>query len=124
MAKKAEKTKYRFVDNRLNLEFQIVDYFLHKTDCAKEKHPEKAVYIDYRNWTRNCLTVSKIKLETNYSLKYTVMLYWSIVFFVVAIIAALFGFRGIASVTSSIAKFLFFIFIVLFVLSLLYQGFA
>ncbi len=46
------------------------------------------------------------------------MLYSSAVFFIIAIIAALFGFGGIAEGATSIAKVLFFIFIVLFVLSL------
>lgn len=47
------------------------------------------------------------------------MLYWSLVFFVVAIVAAIFGFGGIAAGAVSIAKILFFIFLVLFVASLL-----
>ncbi len=48
------------------------------------------------------------------------MLYWAAVFFVIAIIAAMFGFGGIAAGATSIAKVLFFVFIVLFVLSLLF----
>jgi|GEM_PF-78881 len=47
------------------------------------------------------------------------MLYWSLVFFVVAIMAAILGFGGIAAGASQTAKTLFFVFIVLFVLSLL-----
>lgn len=47
------------------------------------------------------------------------MLYWSLVFFVVALIAAIFGFGGIAAGAVSIAQVLFYIFLVLFVLSLL-----
>lgn len=46
------------------------------------------------------------------------MLYWSLVFLVVAIIAALFGFGLIASAAAGIAKILFFIFLVVFVISL------
>ena len=46
------------------------------------------------------------------------MLYWAAVFFVVALIAALFGFTGIAVAAAEIAKILFFIFVVLFVISL------
>lgn len=46
------------------------------------------------------------------------MLGWSILFFIVAIIAALFGFGGIASASAGIAQILFFIFLVLFVASL------
>lgn len=46
------------------------------------------------------------------------MLHYAIVFFVIALIAALFGFGGIAAGASEIAKILFFIFVVLFVISL------
>ncbi|MGR6872148.1 DUF1328 domain-containing protein [Pseudomonas sp. HK3] len=47
------------------------------------------------------------------------MLHWAVVFFVVSIVAALFGFGGIASSAVGIAKVLFFIFIVLFAISLI-----
>ena len=47
------------------------------------------------------------------------MLYWAIVFLVVAIIAGLFGFGGIASASAGIAQILFFIFLVLLVISLI-----
>jgi uncharacterized membrane protein YtjA (UPF0391 family) len=47
------------------------------------------------------------------------MLYWSLAFFVVAIIAGVFGFFGIASAAEGIAKILFFLFAVLFVFSLI-----
>jgi uncharacterized membrane protein YtjA (UPF0391 family) len=46
------------------------------------------------------------------------MLYYAAVFFVIALIAALFGFGGIAVGAVEIAKLLFFIFLVLFVVSL------
>jgi|TARA_B110000211_G_C13938458_1_gene490502 uncharacterized membrane protein YtjA (UPF0391 family) len=46
------------------------------------------------------------------------MLHWALVFFIVSIVAALFGFGGIASSAVGIAKVLFFIFIVLFAISL------
>lgn len=48
-----------------------------------------------------------------------VMLHYAIVFFVIAIIAAIFGFGGIAAGAVGIAKVLFFIFIVLFLVSLI-----
>ncbi|MDZ4858353.1 MAG: DUF1328 domain-containing protein [Candidatus Hydrogenedentes bacterium] len=48
------------------------------------------------------------------------MLYWALVFFVVAILAAVFGFGGIATAATGIAKILFFIFVVLFLVSLLF----
>ena len=47
------------------------------------------------------------------------MLRWTVIFLVVAIIAAIFGFGGIAAGAESIAKVLFFIFIVLFLISLI-----
>ncbi len=46
------------------------------------------------------------------------MLHYALIFFVVAIIAAVFGFGGIASASAGIAQILFFIFLVLFVISL------
>lgn len=50
------------------------------------------------------------------------MLKWSLIFLVIAIIAALFGFGVIASTAASIAKVLFFIFLVLFVITLIAGG--
>ncbi|SJZ87508.1 DUF1328 domain-containing protein [Sediminibacterium ginsengisoli] len=47
------------------------------------------------------------------------MLKWSFAFFVIALIAALFGFTGIASGAASIAKTLFFIFIVIWLVLLI-----
>ena len=47
------------------------------------------------------------------------MLTWAIAFFIIAIIAAIFGFGGIAVEAVTIGKILFFIFIVLFVISLI-----
>ena len=41
------------------------------------------------------------------------MLRWALIFFVVAIVAALFGFTGIASASAGIAQILFFVFVVL-----------
>jgi uncharacterized membrane protein YtjA (UPF0391 family) len=47
------------------------------------------------------------------------MLYWALVFFVVAIIAGLLNFTQISAGALSIARVLFFIFLILLVLSLL-----
>lgn len=46
------------------------------------------------------------------------MLKWSLVFFVISIIAAFFGFGGIAETTSGIAQVLFFLFLAAFVVTL------
>jgi uncharacterized membrane protein YtjA (UPF0391 family) len=47
------------------------------------------------------------------------MLHYAIVFFVIALVAALFGFTGIAAGAVEIAKILFFVFLILFVVSLI-----
>lgn len=47
------------------------------------------------------------------------MLRYAVVFFIIAIVAALFGFGGIAAGATEIAKILFFIFVALFVVSLI-----
>ena len=51
------------------------------------------------------------------------MLYYALVFFVLAIIAGAFGFGLIASTAVGIAKILFFLFVVLFLISLIGGGF-
>jgi uncharacterized membrane protein YtjA (UPF0391 family) len=53
------------------------------------------------------------------TLKPETMLRWSLIFLVVALVAALFGFTGIAEGAASISKILFYIFLVLFVLALI-----
>ena len=52
------------------------------------------------------------------------MLKWAAIFFVIAIIAAVFGFSNISRGAMGIAKVLFFIFIVIFVILLLMGLFA
>jgi len=49
------------------------------------------------------------------------MLYWSVVFFIISMIAALFGFGGISAASAGIAQILFFIFVVLFAVTLLFH---
>jgi uncharacterized membrane protein YtjA (UPF0391 family) len=46
------------------------------------------------------------------------MLHYALIFFVVALIAAVLGFGGIAGAAAGIAKILFFVFLILFVVSL------
>lgn len=52
------------------------------------------------------------------------LLNWSLIFLVLAIIAAIFGFGGIAQESAGIAKILFFVFIVIYVITYLmnYMG--
>jgi len=47
------------------------------------------------------------------------LLGWAVIFLVIALIAALFGFGGIASASAGMAKILFFIFLAIFVVLLL-----
>lgn len=47
------------------------------------------------------------------------MLRWAIAFFVIALIAAVFGFTGIASAAAGIAQVIFFIALAVFVLALI-----
>ena len=47
------------------------------------------------------------------------MLHYALVFFVIALIAALLGFSGIAAGAVEIAKILFFVFVLLFLVSLI-----
>jgi uncharacterized membrane protein YtjA (UPF0391 family) len=49
------------------------------------------------------------------------MLNWMITFFILAVVAAIFGFGGLAGTFAEIAKFLAILFVALFVISLLYN---
>jgi uncharacterized membrane protein YtjA (UPF0391 family) len=46
------------------------------------------------------------------------MLSWALTFFIVAIIAAVFGFGGISTSAAGIAQVLFFVFVIVFLVSL------
>ena len=46
------------------------------------------------------------------------MLYWALIFLIVALIAAALGFGGVAAGAGMIAKVLFFLFLVLFLVAL------
>ncbi len=48
------------------------------------------------------------------------MLSWAVVFLIIAVVAAFFGFGGIAGAATLVAKILFFIFVVLFLVSLVF----
>jgi uncharacterized membrane protein YtjA (UPF0391 family) len=58
--------------------------------------------------------VTRTTLEDN------VMLYWTAVFFVIALVAAVLGFGGVASSAAGVAKILFFVFLILGALSLIF----
>jgi uncharacterized membrane protein YtjA (UPF0391 family) len=48
------------------------------------------------------------------------MLKWAILFFLISVIAAYFGFTGVASTTRTIAKVLFFIALAIFLIVLIF----
>lgn len=60
--------------------------------------------------------------STNGSGESLPMLYWTIVFIVVAVIAELLGLSGVAGEAAWIAHVLFVIFLVLFIVSLIFRG--
>jgi uncharacterized membrane protein YtjA (UPF0391 family) len=62
---------------------------------------------------------SSLAIDTDRTVERMNMLHYALVFFIIALIAALFGFGGIAAGAAEIAKILFFIFAVLFLVSLL-----
>jgi uncharacterized membrane protein YtjA (UPF0391 family) len=49
----------------------------------------------------------------NFNQEVTSMLRWAVIFLIIALVAALFGFTGIASAAAGIAKLLFFLFLVM-----------
>ena len=50
------------------------------------------------------------------------MLHYTVIFFVIALIAAVFGFTGIAAGATEIAKILFFVFLAITIISFLLGG--
>ena len=48
------------------------------------------------------------------------MLYWAAVFFIIALVAAIFGFGGIAAGAAEIGKVLFFIFLIVFAVTFIF----
>jgi len=69
---------------------------------------------------RSYLTFAAItrKRVRNRQEEVTNMLRWAVIFFIISIVAAIFGFGGIASAAAGIAKVLFYIFVALFVIAL------
>ena len=60
----------------------------------------------------------KVKQRRTHSKRRSDMLYWALVFLVVAIVAGLLGFGAVAFAAAGMAKVLFFVFLILFILSL------
>ena len=52
------------------------------------------------------------------------MLWWALVFFIVAVAAAIFGFGGIAGAAATVAQVIFYLALVFFVLSFIFHIFG
>ena len=48
------------------------------------------------------------------------MLWWALAFFILAIVAAIFGFTGIATAVASVAQIIFYVALVFFVLAFIF----
>jgi uncharacterized membrane protein YtjA (UPF0391 family) len=74
-------------------------------------------------WLLSCTVEQRDRLRRSLQaagmIRRTKMLYYALVFLLIAILAAVFGFGGVAIVSAGIAKILFFVFIVLFLVSLI-----
>lgn len=64
------------------------------------------------------------ELSANVVTRRHIMLHYAAVFFIIALIAGIFGFGFVASAAAGIAKILFWVFVVLFLVSLVYGGFG
>jgi uncharacterized membrane protein YtjA (UPF0391 family) len=62
---------------------------------------------------------SAVVLRSTLNASEVVMLYYAVVFFVIALVAALFGFGGIAAGAAGIAKILFFAFLIIAIVTFL-----
>lgn len=77
----------------------------------------KGVLQNQRAGTGRVAATFTLSLEVEPSME-KVMLYWAVMFLVIALVAAVFGFGGIASTATGMAQILFVIALVLFVISL------
>lgn len=73
--------------------------------------PNSSLFVSFLKSAQDGLRDAEIKELT--------MLYYTLAFLLVAIVAAVFGFGGIASASAGIAQILFFIFLALFMLTLI-----
>jgi uncharacterized membrane protein YtjA (UPF0391 family) len=60
------------------------------------------------------------KVRLNNNRRGGTMLGWAIFFFILAILASIFGFGGLSAAFAGVAKILFFVFIILFVVALVF----
>jgi uncharacterized membrane protein YtjA (UPF0391 family) len=88
--------------------------------CPTRRGHAACSWVDGWRAVERCIAVDAHRVHVSPATpRSTTMLHYAAVFFVIAIIAAIFGFGGIAAGAASIAKVLFFIFLAIFVVTLL-----
>jgi uncharacterized membrane protein YtjA (UPF0391 family) len=63
--------------------------------------------------------LSRAREQADLKKRGTTMLYWAVVFLIIALVAAVLGFTGIEFAAAGVAKILFLVFLVLFLVSLI-----
>ena len=89
--------------------------------CAQHAADKSACATNFKIGTANApldcrASIAEVRKKTKQGAAN--MLYWSLVFLVIALVAALFGFSGIYVAAAGIAKILFVVFIILFLVGL------
>jgi len=85
-------------------------------EIGDSKKPAMLKTQNFRRWPRTCPGEGGDYISQQ---KGADMLYYALVFLLVAVVAAVLGFGGVAFAAAGIAKILFFIFLVLFLVSLI-----
>ena len=89
------------------------DCLLWMVACKQTKRGGKWFLV----FSRNHLCSGYVELRTE--TKGNPMLYWSVLFLVIALVAAVFGFGGIAAASAGVAQILFVLFAILFAVTLI-----
>jgi uncharacterized membrane protein YtjA (UPF0391 family) len=101
----------------------LINWKLERSNTAKRRKAAITALFSavLANGMRNAITVPTFanqKIQSEFFLRSITVLYWALMFLVVALVAAALGFSGIAGAATGIAKILFFVFLVFFIVSL------
>jgi uncharacterized membrane protein YtjA (UPF0391 family) len=77
---------------------------------------------EYASDTSAASTAPKMSSQQNTTVEESKMLRYALIFFVIALVAAMFGFGGVAGMSADIGKTLLTLFVVLLVVGLLFGG--
>jgi uncharacterized membrane protein YtjA (UPF0391 family) len=83
-----------------------------------ERDWERSVYPNQIELCKNAKSNHSDKSRRSWILLGDTMLRWALIFFVISMVAGLFGFTGISAAAGRIARILFFVFFVVFVIFL------